>query len=74
MFKLLRQRFCKHKFHFITSYETDVIDGVGYDKRELFVMHCPKCSKSIEVLDFEYKKIIGIQELNDKMNNTEELD
>lgn len=71
MFKLFRQKFCNHKFHFINSYKADVVGGVGYEMKELFILHCPKCSKTIEVLDHEYRKIIGIQELVDKTKNSD---
>lgn len=50
-----------HKYILLTSYNTDIDNGVGYNLQTKYVLHCKKCKKEIEVLEHEYNKIMARQ-------------
>lgn len=60
----IKKAICKHDYQLVSEYRADVDSGVAYDAREFKVLYCPKCKKEIEVLEHDYRKIIGIQEID----------
>jgi uncharacterized protein YbaR (Trm112 family) len=61
---MFKKFFCKHQYQLLTTYETDVDASLGYDKRNKYIIYCPKCKKELDVLEHEYNKIMAKQRID----------
>ena len=72
MIKRLKRLVCHHSFHFLASYSTDGDRGVGYREVEKFIIYCPKCGETKEVLKHQYESVMNKQKIDREYRDTNE--
>lgn len=73
MFRLIKRLFCKHDYHLLGTFEKDIIDGLGYEVKDIHVIYCPKCAKKREVFDYEYNIIMEQQKIDNQYKHKKEI-
>lgn len=66
MLNFIRKRVCKHDFKFITSYEGDLDNGVGYRMGQINIVYCAKCRTELRLPNHEFDLLMAKQELHKK--------